>query len=164
MTAETVVDAFLAANTDHLTVMAHEGSSWDVLVPSYWRETIAVSFHLNAQRLRGDAFYLRKPDERADDAYRLLLRRNDRAHCWKFTVNEVGDVSLVCEVPVAAITDEELDRLFGSLISLVDETYVPYMKLAFGTALEEQVRRGGPGLTKPPWAAGWERPPADPAP
>lgn len=158
--AASVIDAFLDDNAEHLSVIGRGDDEWDVLVPSYWRETVALSLHLSGTRLRGDAFYLRRPDERTAEAYGLLLRRNERAHCWKFTVNDVGDVSLVCEVPISAITSEELDRLFGALISLVDETYVPYMRLAFGTALDEQVKRGGPGLARPPWAADWE-PPTD---
>jgi hypothetical protein len=151
-----VLDAYLQANQEHLTVIAHTENKWDVLVPSYWKETVAVSFDLSHLRLRGDLFYMRKPDENADAAYQLLLRRNHRAHCWKFAVNDVGDVYLVCEVPVGGVTHEELDRLFGALITVVDETYVPYMELAFGTALREQISRGGPGLGRPPWAASWD--------
>jgi hypothetical protein len=52
--------------------------------------------------------------------------------------------------------------LFGALITLVDETYVPYMKLGFATALREQERAGGPGLKRPPWAANWEASPDQP--
>lgn len=149
------IDRFLAENAKHITLIARGGSSWDVSVPSYWREVIAVSMNLSDTHLRCDAFFLRAPDEKHDEAYALLLRKNSRAHVWKFSVNEVGDVSLVCELPRAAIDPDELDTLFGSLITLVDETYVPYMKLAFATALEKQVRDGGPGLDAPPWAGEW---------
>lgn len=159
--ASRIVDTYLEANAEHLSVIGRADSAWDVLVPSYWKEAVAVSLNLSPSRLRGDAFFLRKPDENADKAYRLLLRRNQRAHCWKFAVNDAGDVYLGCEVPTPGVTAEELDLLFGSLITLVDETYVPYMKLAFGSALEEQVRRGGPGLGRPPWAADWEPPARD---
>ena len=145
------LDRFLRENEDHIIVVARDANVWDVLVPSYWKETVSVSLHITETHLRGDAFFLRAPDERAADAYRLLLRRNERAHVWKFSVNDVGDVSVTCELPVAAIDANELDRLFGRLISLVDETYEPYMRIAFGSALEEQVRRGGPGLGRPPW-------------
>ena len=149
------IDRFLGENAKHITLVARGETSWDVSVPSYWREVIAVSMDLNDAHLRCDAFFLRAPDERRDAAYALLLRKNARAHVWKFAVNDVGDVSLVCELPRTAIDLEELDTLFGSLITLVDDTYVPYMKIAFGTALEQQVRDGGPGLDAPPWAGEW---------
>jgi hypothetical protein len=51
------------------------------------------------------------------------------------------------------VNEDGLDRLFGTLVELTDETYVPYMKLAYERGLEEQVRKGGPGLDQPPpWA------------
>jgi hypothetical protein len=153
--AAATIDRFLVENAKHITVVARGKASWDVSVPSYWREAIAVSLNLSDAHLRCDAFFLRAPDEKPGASYALLLRKNARAHVWKFTVNDVGDVSLVCELPCTAIDLEELDTLFGALITLVDDTYVPYMKMAFGTALEKQVRSGGPGLDAPPWAGEW---------
>lgn len=149
------IDRFFEENAKHVKLVARGDTSWDVLVPSYWRESIAVSLNLSAAHLRCDAFFLRAPEEKRDSAYELLLRKNTRAHVWKFAANDVGDVSLVCELPLTAVDNEELDTLFGSLITLVDDTYVPYMKIAFGEALDEQVKRGGPGLDAPPWAGKW---------
>lgn len=152
------IEAFLKANAEHFTVIGRAEDVWDVLVPSYWKETIAVSLALSDRGIRADAFFMRAPEENAELAYKLLLQRHERAHVWKFSANEAGDVSLVAELPRDAIGDDELDRLFGTLITLVDETYVPYMKIAFATSLEEQVRDGGPGLDQPPpWARGWEK-------
>jgi hypothetical protein len=154
--ARAAIDRFLEANAHDLQLIGRTEHAWDVLVPSYWKETIAVSINLHDARLRCDAFFLRAPDERRDEAYTLLLRRNVRAYLWKFAVNDDGDVSLTCEVPLRSLDSDVLDRLFGTLITLVDETYVPYMKIAFGTALDEQIARGGPGLDRPPWADRWE--------
>lgn len=151
-----VIDAFLDAEGNDLTVIGRTRSAWDVLVPSYWKETIALSLNLSERHLRGDAFFLRAPDENRDAAYQLLLRRNERSHVWRFAVNDAGDASLACELPIQAVDAEILDTMFGSLVTLVDETYVPYMKLAFATALQEQIARGGPGLDRPPWADRWE--------
>lgn len=153
-----VIDRFLLEQSRDLKLIGRAENTWDVLVPSYWKETIAVSLSLHDTHLRGDAFFLRAPEEDRGAAYQLLLRRNERAHVWKFAVNDVGDVSLVCELPIGAIDEDGLDRLLGTLITLVDQTYVPYMKIAFGTALEEQAERGGPGLERPPWAKDWEPP------
>ena len=151
-----VIDSFLEDASHDLTVVARNDEAWDVLVPSYWRERIALSLNLSERQLRGDAFFLRAPDENREEAFRLLLRRNERSHIWKFAVNEVGDASLNCELPVAAIRTEELDTMFGALVTIVDETYVPYMKIGFASSLAEQVAKGGPGLDRPPWADEWE--------
>ena len=150
-----LVDDYLRreADAERLTLLGSSGGTWDVLLPSNWKETLAVSISLGDWHLRAEAFFLRAPEENPDRAYRLLLQRNERGGAWRFCVNDAGDVSLVALVPRGSVTGEELDRLLGTAITMTDETYVPYMKLAFEKGLEEQVRKGGPGLDKPPpWA------------
>lgn len=150
-----VIDSFLRARSDDgsLTVLGSGGGAWDVLLPSDWKESVAVSLHLGDWTLRAEAFFMRGPDENRAEAYHLLLQRNRRSGMWRFAANEAGDVSLQATLPRPAVTPDELDRLLGELVTLTDETYVPYLKTAFATALEEQVRRGGPGVDRPPpWA------------
>jgi Putative bacterial sensory transduction regulator len=157
------VERFLREQAGALTVIGRSEDAWDVLVPSYWKETVAASLVLGDHCLRVEAFFMRSPEENHERVFRLLLQRNARSHLWKFTVNESGDASLIAEVPLSGVDDEGLDRLFGTLVSLVDDTYVPYMRLGYATSLAEQVRQGGPGIDQPPpWAREWEavyRPP-----
>ena len=150
-----LVDAYLRqeSDEDRLTLVGSADGVWDVLVPSYWKESIAVSLRAGDWNLQAEAFFMRAPEENRADAYHLLLQRNVRSGSWRFCANEAGDVLLFALVPNGAVSGEELDRLFGTLVVLIDETYVPYMKLAYERGLEEQVRKGGPGLDQPPpWA------------
>lgn len=150
-----LVDAYLAqeAREEHLTVIGQAEGVWDVMVPSYWKESIAVSVRLGDWNLQAEAFFMRAPEENRAEAYHLLLQRNARGGPWRFCANEEGDVVLSAVLPKQAVTGEELDRLFGTLVVLTDETYVPYMKLGYERGLEEQVSKGGPGLDQPPpWA------------
>lgn len=151
------VGAFLDRQEGFLRVIGRSDRDFDVLVPSYWKESVALSIAVGDRALRAEAFFMRSPEENHDRVYRLLLQRNERAYLWKFAVNEAGDASLVAEVPLAAVDDDCLDRLFGTFVTLVDETYVPYMERGYAGALAEQVRAGGPGLDQPPpWAKEWE--------
>ena len=150
-----LIDDYLRheAEQERLTLLGAAEGSWDVVLHSNWKETLAVSLSVGDWHLRAEAFFLRAPDENTDRAYGLLLQRNDRGGAWRFCANDAGDVSLVALVPKGAVTEEELDRLLGTAITMTDETYVPYMKLAFEKGLQDQVRRGGPGLDRPPpWA------------
>jgi hypothetical protein len=150
-----LVDAYLRheAEEERLTLVAAADGVWDVMLPSYWKESLAVSLRLGDWNLQAEAFFMRAPEENEAGAYQLLLQRNVRSGPWRFCANEDGDVLLSALLPKSAVNEEELDRLFGTLITLTDETYVPYMKLGYERGLEEQVRKGGPGLDQPPpWA------------
>jgi hypothetical protein len=155
------VAAFLEreAREGRLTLVGRSDTAWDVLVPSYWKEAVPVSVEVRERTLRAEAFFMRAPEENADRVYKLLLERNLDSRLWRFPANDAGDVSLVAEMPLPAVTEEELDQLLGGLFMLTDETYKPYFRLAFETALSEQVAAGGPGLDQPPpWAKDWDNP------
>lgn len=150
-----LVLAFLRerAEEESLTLLGTSDAAWDVLLPSYWMETIAVSLELGGWNLRAEAFFMRAPEENRAEAFHLFLQRNNRSGPWRFAASQDGDVSLLAALPRAAVTEEELDRLLGSLIQITDETYVPAMKLGYERGLAEQVERGGPGVDQPPpWA------------
>ena len=154
-----LIDAYLRheAEEDRLTLLGAADGVWDVMLPSYWKESVTVSIRLGDWNLQAETFFMRAPEENRADTYHLLLQRNVRSGPWRFCANEEGDVLLSAVIPTGAVTEEELDRLFGTLIVLTDDTYVPYMKLAYQHGLEEQVRRGGPGVDQPP---PWAKPPA----
>jgi hypothetical protein len=156
-----VVDRHLQveAAEGRVTVIGRSDRAWDVLVPSYFKEAIPVSLVLGDRFLRAEAFFLRSPEDRAADAYRLLLRRNLDTPWWRFAVSDAGDVTMVTDVPREAVDEGVLDQLLGGVVRLTDETYRPYFRLAYEQSLADQVARGGPGLDQPPpWAASWDGP------
>lgn len=147
------VEAFLQDHREDVTVLGSREGAWDLLVPSYWKESIAVSLELGERHLRAEAFFMRAPEDNRAETYHLFLQRNLRSGPWRFCANPAGDLLLLALIPRPAVTEEELDRLLGTLVQVTDETYVPAMKLGYQRGLEEQVRRGGPGLDQPPpWA------------
>jgi hypothetical protein len=151
------------AQAERITVIGRAARAWDVLVPSYFKEAIPVSLVLGDRFLRAEAFFLRSPEDRAAEAFRLLLRRNLDTAWWRFAVSDSGDVTMLSDVPRPAVDEEVLDQVLGGVVRLTDETYRPYFRLAYERALADQVARGGPGLDQPPpWAASWDAPPSPP--
>ena len=136
-----------------VTLLGSGNGVWDLLVESYWKETIGVTLEVGDRTLRAESFFMRAPEENRAETYHLLLQRNQRSGPWRFCANEAGDVVMLAFVPLEALTEESLDALLGTLVTVSDETYVPAMKLGYKEALAEQVRGGGPGLDQPPpWA------------
>jgi hypothetical protein len=159
--AAAVVLGFLKARADEglVTLLGATDRAFDVMVPSYWKESIAVTLEIGERSLRAEAFFMRAPEDEAGRAYGVLLERNHRSRAWRFAAGETGDVWLVADLPLPVVDEESLDQLLGGLVTLVDETYRPYFRLAFAAALAEQVAAGGPGIDAvPPWAADPHRP------
>jgi hypothetical protein len=88
--------------------------------------------------LQVEAFFCRQPDENHAAFYRFLLERNGRLFGVHFAVNRTGDVYLTGRLPLAAITDDEIDRLLGCVLTYSDESFNEALKLGFGSAIRRE--------------------------
>jgi hypothetical protein len=55
-----------------------------------------------------------------------------------FSVDKVGDVYLVGRVPLHAVTEDELDRLLGAVLTYADESFDTMLEIGFGTAIRRE--------------------------
>lgn len=85
-----------------------------------------------------EAFFCRQPDENHAEFYRFLLERNGRMFGVHFALDRVGDVYLTGRLPVSAITEDEVDRLLGCVLTYADETFDQALKLGFGSAIRRE--------------------------
>jgi Putative bacterial sensory transduction regulator len=88
--------------------------------------------------LQVEAFFCRQPDENHAAFYRFLLERNGRMYGVHFALDQVGDVYLTGRLPLAAISDDEIDRLLGCVLAYSDETFNEALKIGFGTAIRRE--------------------------
>jgi Putative bacterial sensory transduction regulator len=98
--------------------------------------------------LRLEAFVMRHPDECHQQLWNWLLRRNARMYGVAFSVDQAGDVYLIGRVAVHAVTEDELDRLLGSVLTYADESFDTMLEIGFGAAIRREwqwrVKRGEP--------------------
>jgi hypothetical protein len=98
--------------------------------------------------LRVEAFVMRHPDENREALWEWLLQRNARMYGVAFSVDANGDVYLVGRLPLHAVTEDELDRLLGAVLTYADESFDPMLEIGFGSAIrrewEWRVKRGEP--------------------
>jgi Putative bacterial sensory transduction regulator len=88
--------------------------------------------------LQVEAFFCRQPDENHAGFYRFLLERSGRMYGVHFALDRTGDVYLTGRLPLAAITDEEIDRLLGCVLSYSDESFNEALKIGFGSAIRRE--------------------------
>jgi hypothetical protein len=98
----------------------------------------AVRLDVGPHALGVHAFVCRKPDENHERVYRWLLERNLRMYAVAFGVDPLGDIYLDARLPLASVTEEELDRLLGSVLSYADESFNALLELGFGSAIRKE--------------------------
>src|ERR1700755_1593238 len=82
--------------------------------------------------LRIEAFVMRQPDERREELWAWLLRRNARMYGVSFSIDAVGDVSLTGRVSLKSLDEDELDRLLGAVLTYADESFDSMLEIGFG--------------------------------
>ncbi|WP_425565558.1 YbjN domain-containing protein [Pilimelia columellifera] len=88
--------------------------------------------------LRIEAFVMRQPDERREDVWAWLLRRNSRMYGLAFSIDAAGDIYLTGRVGLGALAEDELDRLLGSALSYADGSFDTLLEIGFGSAIRRE--------------------------
>ena len=96
--------------------------------------------------LHVEAFFVRRPDENHEAFYKWLLERNAKMFAVSFAVDNVGDVYLVGRIPLTAVTEDDIDRVLGSVLTYSDEWFDKALELGFRSSIEREwdwrVKRG----------------------
>lgn len=82
-----------------------------------------------------EAFFLRRPPERAGEVHAFVLGRNARTIGVHFSLDPIGDVYLTGLLPYDGLTGTLLDRVLGQVVTHVDECFVPCVEVGYASAL-----------------------------
>lgn len=88
--------------------------------------------------LHVEAFFVRRPDENSGEFYRFLLERNARMYGVHFAVDPLGDVHLVGRLPLTSVTDGELDRVLGCVLTYSDDNFDQALQLGFASSIRRE--------------------------
>jgi len=109
-----------------------------VTLPGTHKLTTVCHLVVGEHALRVEAFVMRAPDERHEQLWAWLLRRNARMYGVAFAIDTAGDIYLVGRVGLAGVTADELDRLLGSVLSYADESFDTMLEIGFGSAIQRE--------------------------
>ena len=85
-----------------------------------------------------EAFFLRRPDDDPAALHAYLLGRNRLQFGLAFCIDDLGDVYLVGRLPLSVITDAEIDRLLGCVLSYSDDCFDRALELGFADAIRRE--------------------------
>jgi hypothetical protein len=109
---------------------------WMIRVSAEEKAMFSVWFHLRQRTLHVETYLMPSPEENLAQTYEYLLRRNLRFNGLTFEIGSEDAVFLVGQIPVQWVTEAELDRLFGSVYSYVEQSFRPAMRLGFASRFE----------------------------
>ncbi len=109
-----------------------------VTLPGTHKLKTNVNLIAGEHSLRVEAFVIRQPDENREEVWAWLLRRNAKLHGVAFTIDTNGDVYLTGKLPLAAVTEDTLDQLLGSVLSAADDSFDTLLELGFSSAIKRE--------------------------
>ena len=93
---------------------------------------------VGAHALAVRAFVCRRPDENHEGVYRWLLERNLKAFGAAFAIDRLGDIYLAGRLPLSAVTEEDLDRVLGAVLTTADESFNVILELGFASSIRKE--------------------------
>jgi hypothetical protein len=134
--ALTVVRDYLAASD--LTYAEPRDGVLEVELPGERKLKTTCRLEIGPHTLAIHAFVARNPDENHEGVYRWLLERNLKMYAVAFAVDHNGDIFLDGRLPLEAVTEAEVDRLLGSVLSHADESFNTILELGFASSIRKE--------------------------
>ena len=110
---------------------------WYVRMSGEEKEFTTVWLTLGQRTLRFETYVMPAPEENAQVLYETLLRRNEKLVGAHFSIGQEDAVFLRGEIPLAALNEQELDRLIGTLYSTVEQSFGSFIRIGFASRFTE---------------------------
>ncbi|MEM7141568.1 MAG: YbjN domain-containing protein [Actinomycetota bacterium] len=136
---EARIDAWLAAELEANPAIDAVERSTDDVVRWYVRllgeeKDVWTAWWTLGQRTLGyETFLMPAPEENEGAFYEHLLVRNRKLTGLQLEIGEEQAIFLRGSLPVAAVTDAELDRILGSMWAGVELIFRPALRIGFAS-------------------------------
>jgi hypothetical protein len=106
---------------------------WFVRVRGEQKDVFTIWFTLRQRTLHYETYVMPAPEEQHALFYEHLLRRNLKLYGAAFAIGDEDAVFLVGQLATAAVDEDELDRLLGSLYQWVEQFFRPAMRIGYAS-------------------------------
>ena len=137
---EGLIDAWLADQLrDNPLVVAVDRVTetgerrWFVRVTGEAKDVFTIWFHLRQRTLHYETYVMPAPEENHAAFFEHLLRRNLKLYGGAFAIGDEDAVFLVGQVDNGTVTDDELDRILGSVYDWVERFFRPALRIGFAS-------------------------------
>ena len=106
---------------------------WFVRVRGEQKDVFTIWFHLRQRTLHYETYVMPAPEENHAAFYEHLLRRNLSLYGAAFAIGDEDAVFLVGQLGNEGVTEDELDRVLGSLYAWVEQFFRPALRIGFAS-------------------------------
>ncbi|HEX9258768.1 MAG TPA: YbjN domain-containing protein [Acidimicrobiales bacterium] len=106
---------------------------WYVRMRGEEKDFTTIWLTLGQRTLRYETYVMPAPEENEGLLYEHLLRRNERLVGCHFSIGAEDAVFLRGELPVAALDEDELDRVVGTLYATVEQCFRAALRIGFAS-------------------------------
>ncbi len=106
---------------------------WFVRVKGEQKDTFTIWFMLRQRTLHYETYVMPAPEENHERFFEHLLRRNRKLFGAAFCIGEEDAIFLAGQLPNAAVDDDELDRILGSLYAWTEQFFRPALRIGFAS-------------------------------
>lgn len=110
-----------------------DDTRWYVRMRGEEKEFTTVWLTLGQRTLRYEAYVMPAPDENIEAVFENLLRRNERLIGVHFAIGVEDAVFLRGDLPLAALSEDELDRVIGSLYATAEQCFQGLLRIGFAS-------------------------------
>lgn len=104
---------------------------WYVRMRGEEKDFTTVWLTLGQQTLQYETYFMPAPEANVESLYEYLLRLNLRLYGMRFAVGGEDAVYLVGQMPLAALDEDELDRIVGTTYAAVEQWFRPAMRIGY---------------------------------
>jgi NAD(P)-dependent dehydrogenase (short-subunit alcohol dehydrogenase family) len=104
---------------------------WYLRLAGEEKDVVTVWLTIRQRTLHYETQVMPAPEVNVEQTYEYLLRRNGDLHQMRFALGAEDAIYLVGEVPVATVTEDELDRIIGSSLAYVDAYFPTAMTIGY---------------------------------
>ena len=124
---------FRAANPAVEAVDRGDGDElrWYVRLAGEAKEHTTIWLTLGQRTLRYEAYVMPAPLDNIAEVYESVLRRNSKLIGAHFAIGVEDALFLRGELPLAALSERELDRIIGSLYAYVEHAFPDLIRLGY---------------------------------
>ena len=114
---------------------------WYVRVHGEEKDVYTVWFTLGQRTLRYETYVMPAPEENHALFYEHLLRRNRSTNGVHFCIGAEDAVFLAGQLPLSAVTTDDLDRILGSIYAYVEQFFRPALRIGFASRFQRATQR-----------------------